>query len=154
MSKVTKRPGRPRKAKPLTPAERMRAYRKRKRAAGLKEVRSWLPEQAQQQSTYSDHRILEARSLSMHCKIAQKISRDPTLLEIPRRNLERWTKRAGGHPPRYILEWERILSQSWPTVAEFITSGSEQAVRLRQSSPFAGVLSPRERKQIYDAFRA
>ena len=153
MSKATKKPGRPRKAKPLTPAERMRAYRRRKRAAGLKEVRNWLPAESEH-ATYSDHRILEARSLGLHCKIAQKISQDPSLLKIPRRNLKRWSERTSGPPPRYILEWQQILDQPWLAVAAFITSGSEEAVRLRQSSPFAGVLSPRERKQIYDAFRA
>jgi hypothetical protein len=35
-----------------------------------------------------------------------------------------------------------------------VTEQSENAARLRQSSPFAGVLSPAERKRIYDAFRA
>jgi hypothetical protein len=37
---------------------------------------------------------------------------------------------------------------------EFMTSLRDKAVRLRQSSPFAGLLTPQERRRVYDAFRA
>jgi hypothetical protein len=35
-----------------------------------------------------------------------------------------------------------------------LVSRSERATRLRQSSPFAGVLTPAERRRVYEAFRA
>jgi len=146
--------GRPRKEHPLTPAERMRAYRCRKRAAGYKVVSKWQPVDVDNQATDSDHRVLDARSLAMHCKIARKIDQNPALLERPRRNLQRWSEAASGPLPAYIKEWKKILDRPWPDIAAFITSFSDEAVRLRQSSPFAGVLTPKERKQIYDAFRA
>ena len=154
MGRVGKRRGRPRSANPLTAAERMRAYRARKRAAGLKRVSEWRPVDSPDAPVYSDHRLLDARSLAMHCKIAQKISRDQSLLEIPRRNLVRWSQRTSGDLPKFIAEWQDILERPWPQVAALITSCSEEANRLRQSSPFAGVLAPKERKRIYEAFRA
>ena len=154
MGKTGEKRGRPRLANPMTPAERMRAYRARKRAAGLKRVSEWTPADFHDAIAYSDHRLLEARSLAMHCKIAQKISKDPSLLDVPRRNLERWSNRTSGTTPKVITEWQAILGEPWPQVAAFITSCSEKAIRLRQSSPFAGVLDPRERKRIYEAFRA
>lgn len=154
MKKTTAKRGRPKIARPLTPAERMKAYRARKRAAGLKQVSEWVPNLDDDSQVYSDHRILDARSLAMHCKIAQKISKNPELIDIPLRNLERWRHRSGGKPPRYIDEWQRILEQPWPKVAAMISSCSENATRLRQSSPFAGVLNSKERKLIYEAFRA
>lgn len=132
----------------------MRAYRARKRAAGLKCVSEWIPVDFLDAVAYSDHRLLDARSLAMHCKIARKISRDQSLLAIPQRNLERWRQRVSGEPPKFIAEWQDILAEPWSQVVVFITGCSEKAMRLRQSSPFAGVLSARERKQIYDAFRA
>ena len=132
----------------------MRAYRARKRAAGLKRVSEWLPVDAHDAIAYSGHRLLDARSLALHCKIAQKISKDRSLLEIPRRNLERWSRRASGEAPRFIAEWQDILDKPWSQVAAFMTGCSENAIRLRQSSPFAGVLDPQERKRIYEAFRA
>jgi hypothetical protein len=89
----------------------------------------------------------------MHCKIAQKITRDPTLLDKARANLERWIAKSGDRQPPYLREWQQILERPWPEIAELITSMSEDATRLRSSSPFAGVLTPREREQVYEAFR-
>jgi len=145
--------GRPRKQHPLTPAERMRTYRRRKQAAGYKVVSKWLPAGKNNPAVQSDHHILDARSLALHCKIKRKIDQNPDFLETPRRNLARWSESASGPVPAYINEWREILDQPWPDVAVFITSFSDEAVRLRQSSPFAGVLNPKERKQVYDAFR-
>lgn len=144
--------GRPPKDRALTAAERMRAYRKRKRDAGLKSVRRWEP--AEVVRRYSDHRILDARSLAMHCKIARKISRDPELLDKARANLERWKAQSEDPMPRYLHEWQEILERPWPEIAEIITTMSEDATRLRSSSPFAGFLTAEERDLIYEAFRA
>lgn len=144
--------GRPPKDRALTAAERMRAYRKRKRDAGLKSVRRWEP--AEVVRRYSDHRILDARSLAMHCKIARKISRDPELLDKARENLERWIAQSEDPMPRYLHEWQEILERPWPEIAEIITTMSEDATRLRSSSPFAGFLTAEERDLIYEAFRA
>lgn len=154
MNKQPKKRGRPRKMHAMTPAERMRAYRRRKRAAGYKAVSRWLPTGVGYPAVYSDHQILDARSLALHCKIALKIALNKSLLDKPQRNLERWSKLTADTVPDYIREWQDVLDQSWPEVAAFITSFSDDAIRLRQSSPFAGVLTPKERKQIYDAFRA
>jgi len=90
----------------------------------------------------------------MHCKIAQKISRDPDLLDKARANLDRWSAKSKGPLPQYLSEWQEILDRPWPEIAEIITSMSEDATRLRSSSPFAGVLTSDERKRIYAAFRA
>jgi hypothetical protein len=137
----------------MSAAERMRAYRKRKRDAGLKSVRRWELAEFDYAGRFSDHRFLDARSLAMHCRIAQKISRDPDLLNKARENLERWLAKTKGPKPRYLREWRQILERPWPAIAELITSMSEEANRLRSSSPFAGVLTQEERDQIYAAFR-
>lgn len=153
MKKTSNKRGRPKKADAKSAAERMRAYRKRKRDAGLKNVRRWEPVDGLPASRYSDHRILDARSLAMHCKIVQKISQDPHLLEKAKANLSRWSTKTDGPKPRYLVEWQEILEKPWPKVAEIMTSMSENAIRLRSSSPFAGVLNDKEREQVYAAFR-
>jgi hypothetical protein len=86
--------------------------------------------------------------------IVQKISRDPVLLDIARRNLARWEKKSTGRKRGYLQEWRGILDQPWPQIAEMITSMNEESTRLRSSSPFAGVLDDQERERIYAAFRA
>jgi hypothetical protein len=153
MEKSAKKRGRPQKAHPKTAAERMQEYRKRKRDAGFRSVRRWEPADNGATARYSDHRVLDARSLAMHCKVVQKISRDPQLLDKAKENLRRWIAKSAGSKPRYLREWEEILERPWHEIAGLITDMSEEATRLRSSSPFAGVISPEEREQIYAAFR-
>jgi len=90
----------------------------------------------------------------MHAVIASKITRDPRLLEIPHANLARWRGRWADDPPAWFDEWKTIMNWPWPDIAALITEPSENAARLRQSSPFPGVLTPVERRRIYEAFRA
>lgn len=151
-SPKTKGRGRPRSGNAISAAERMRRMRARRKASGLKPVVSWL-EKEQVPGTYSSHRLLDARSLAMHVVAAEKIERDPDLLNIPRRNLERWMANSGESPAAWLNQWRQILRKPWPVIAALITELSENATRLRQSSPFAGVLTPMERRRIYEAFR-
>jgi hypothetical protein len=130
----------------------MRRMRLRRKSAGLKQVIVWVPSDPASRRPYSTHRLLEARSLAMHALIAAKITRDQSLLAKPRQNLENWSAR-WQHLPRWVLEWRQILDLPWRQIAALITEPSERAARLRQSSPFAGVLAPEERARIYDAFR-
>ena len=147
--------GRPPTGRALTAAERMQRYRVRQRAAGLRAATRW---QSTAPVTLSPgllkHRIIEARSLAMHCLIARKIEADPALLEVARRNLAAWGARYGDRLPRALEEWRAILGRPWPQIAALISDPGESASRLRQSSPFAGVLTPSERRRVYEAFRA
>jgi hypothetical protein len=147
------RRGRPPSGKALSAAERMRSMRARRKASGLKPVTRWVVE-GPPVGPHSDHRQLDIRSLAMHAAIAQKITRNPELLNVARANLRRWGKRWGRATPTWHGEWQAILKRPWSEIAALITDGGELATRLRQSSPFAGVLSHGERKRIYDAFRA
>ena len=146
--------GRPATGTALTPAERMRRLRARRKAAGFKPVVRWEPSALVVSAPYSTHRLLEARSLAMHAVIAAKIMRDPDLLAKPRENIERWSRRFGKNPPRWIGQWQRVLTRSYREIAALITDPSEQGAQLRQSSPFAGMLTTEERRRIYEAFRA
>lgn len=146
--------GRPETGHALTAAERMRRMRARRKMAGLRSVSSWQPAAPAAPAPYSPHRLLEARSLAMHALIAAKIANDPGLLSKPRQNLERWSVRWGSDLPLWAVEWRRILDRPWPDIAALISEPSESAARLRQSSPFAGVLTAEERRRIYETFRA
>jgi hypothetical protein len=133
----------------------MRRYRIRQRKAGLRASTRWRPTAIAAASPgLLKHRIIEARSLAMHCLIARKIGAEPKLLATARRNLAAWTARYGDSVPRALQEWRTVLGRPWPEIAELITDAGESAARLRQSSPFAGVLTPSERRRVYEAFRA
>lgn len=122
--------------------------------SGKTRSRIYIPVTPPAPSPYSSHRLLEARSLAMHAVIAAKIARRPELLAKPRRNLERWSTRYGKDLPRWMVEWQHTLERPWPEIAALITEPSENAARLRQFSPFAGVLTAGERRRVYEAFRA
>ena len=141
---------RPRTGKALSDAERMRRYRARRRAAGLRSVRGWAPREA----IWSDHRVAEARSLAMHVMSARRIGADPALLARARVTLDRWLERYGERPPTALAEWRALLARPWPEIAARATALTEEGARLRQSSPLATLLTAVERRRIHDAFRA
>ena len=145
--------GRPPTGSAQSPAQRMRHYRARQRAAGLRAVTRMEAPVRTLTGGALKHRIIEARSLAMHCLAAQKIMLDPALLDRVRRTLGAWRARYGRDAPRALEEWAAILRRPWPQIAAFITDSGERATRLRQSTPFAGVLSVTERQRIYAAFR-
>ncbi len=149
------RRGRPPTGRAQTTAERMQRYRVRQRAAGLHVATHWRPVTSATLSPgLLKHRVIEARSLAMHCLAAQKISNDPRLLDAVRGTLAGWRSRYGDSVPRALDEWQGILDRPWPEIAALITDPGESATRLRQSSPFAGALTPSERRRVYAAFRA
>ncbi|MCS7338591.1 MAG: hypothetical protein NZ739_10205 [Verrucomicrobiae bacterium] len=94
----------------------------------------------------------------MDIRIAEKLAAQPELLERAVRTLERWIQQRQPNPPPVLLEWQRIL-RDWPfqKILELLRSDSPEARRLRQSSPFCGILDEEERLQIlrdYEAKRA
>jgi hypothetical protein len=147
-------PGRPPTGRALTAAERMQRYRVRQRAAGLRPATRWQPmAPAGLTPGQLKHRLAEARSLALHCLIARKIAADPRLLEVARRNLATWARRYGNSLPPALAEWRAAIDRPWPEIAALITDPGESATRMRQSSPFAGVLTAAERRRVYEAFR-
>src|SRR5882672_11498138 len=96
-----RRRGRPSTGRAQSAAERMRRYRSRQRAAGLRVATRWLPARPAAISPgLLKHRIIEARSLAMHCLVARKIETDRRLLAAARRKLNKWIARYGDGVPR------------------------------------------------------
>ena len=81
--------------------------------------------------------------------IAARLRRDGRVLEDARHNLKRWMTKDGRQARACFQEWQRIVTRlSRGEIADFLTSDTPLARRLRQSSPFAGVLSAAERRTI------
>jgi hypothetical protein len=93
------------------------------------------------------HRVRELESLEIHRQVAALMNRAPMqVIGKARGTLQRWMSRsdaAAGNPA--YKEWLAILDGAKPQeIATLITTDSPTATRLRQSSPFAGILSPRQ----------
>ena len=97
--------------------------------------------------------FLDAVSWKCHRIMAERIRRDPSLLRIPRENIERWIARDvyDEGEKRSVMEWWPLLDESrLDDLAALMTDPGEEGQRLRQSSPFAGFLRPGERDAIRD----
>src|SRR5262245_28482336 len=93
------------------------------------------------------HDLATERSLEFHREIARRLLRDSTILERARERVRGWMIENPDRP--YALRWARILEEPLESVAALIVERSDLAQELRQSSPFAGVLDPRERWRIW-----
>ena len=100
------------------------------------------------------HRDLDARSLAMHRLIADKLRRDPGLLAHAQAILDRWRSSGDASTRVYDDEWSRALRAGLPATLRLMLDESEHGNELRQSSPFAGILTPRERVAFLRAWKA
>lgn len=96
-------------------------------------------------------RLIEERILARHRIVAERLQADPqAVLAHARANLERWAR---SYPidqiPGWLQEWRDLLEHPLAEILEILVSESENARRLRSSSPFAGIVSPRERWAIH-----
>ena len=102
------------------------------------------------------HTRLDARSLELHVLVSNKIKSNPQLLEIAKANIQRWRllhqNKYDKKEPYYLQVWEDIISQGVEKVCAFLQDESEYAKEMRQSSPFAGILSDEERLEIFKKF--
>lgn len=94
------------------------------------------------------HEEIDRRSLDLARAIAARIDADPRRegLVRARATCERWM--ATG-PSAAAAEWMRILANPWERVRVVLLRADEDGRRLRQNSPFCGILTPRERWDFY-----
>jgi hypothetical protein len=96
------------------------------------------------------HQRIEARSIALHKRVSELVEKDPQLLAVARQNLQIGMEVHGDLP--VFREWREILDRPMDEIRAILISPSVKARWLRQSSPFAGILEPRERWKIYEAF--
>lgn len=99
-------------------------------------------------ATRRDHAWIDERSRALHARIAEKLREKPALLSVARDNLERWERLRGADAA--LDEWSTLLdTTAFPDLLRLLTEESEKADRLRQSSPFAGILTAEERMDVF-----
>jgi hypothetical protein len=100
------------------------------------------------------HPEIDRWSLLMHRHLADRIEAgDPEPVRKATANLARWEIQHGGVAPAY-REWIEILR--WPTsrLVALLREETENATRIRSSSPFAGAIDQRLRLELLRAARA
>lgn len=101
------------------------------------------------------HELTDQISLAMGRCVAARLRQQPDLLRVAHDNLDRWTRLNASAQSllRCYQEWETILERPLEEICRLLSSDSEEARRLRQNSPFAGVLSAREVWELKQQFR-
>lgn len=97
------------------------------------------------------HQDIEERSLALVRAIVARIDADPSRhgVALARKVCARWRLREDS---RDLRLWADILDRPWAEIRARLLDPSEEGRRLRQSNPFCGILSPRERWAIYREF--
>jgi hypothetical protein len=99
------------------------------------------------------HRLAEARSIAYHGVIGQRLVADPGVVQAARDRIAAWRDQTAVAEP-YLAAWESWLSLAPESLAAKLVETGEHANALRQVSPFAGVLSARERWRLHREIRA
>ncbi len=91
------------------------------------------------------HQEIDERSLAMHRLVTEKIRNDPALFDKAKMTIARWRTTVCANSQPYLEEWEKLMNQGMEACLIVAVEDSERARALRQSSPFAGILSNEER---------
>ena len=90
----------------------------------------------------------ERRSLAISTAVALKLRENPAdVLSRARSNIEKM-RLIGPSEQRWVDVWELLLALGAGHVEALLTSTDQFARDLRQSSPFAGVLTESERREV------
>jgi hypothetical protein len=101
-------------------------------------------------ATRRDHTWVDERSRALHARIADKLRAQPSLVAVAVGNLDRWERLRGRDAA--ADEWRSLLDAPFPELLRLLTEESENADRLRQSSPFAGILTDEERTAVFQHY--
>lgn len=120
------------------------------RSRTTKEGRTAIPDSREEPRPQMDaHARRDDEKLRLHRAVARRLLLDPErVLAIARDNLRRWRLDHAAAP--YYEEWDEILrTRSVHELAEILVADSEDARRLRQNTPFVGVIPREERDAIF-----
>ena len=100
------------------------------------------------------HQDIDRRSLALHRMVAERVMDDPALFEKAKATLMRWRETVCIASQPYLEEWERLMNQGIEACLSVAVEDSQRAAALRQSSPFSGVLTNRERFRFLKRWRS
>jgi len=96
----------------------------------------------------------QVKALWLHRAVAGRLVRQPDrVLSKTRTNLAHLQAvHPNGAAARWLARWQVVLDSGTEAVLDALTSRTPLAIELRQNSPFAGVLTEAERRDVLAAF--
>jgi len=101
--------------------------------------------------TISKQQLIELRILAQHQIIAERLISNPeSVIAHAKANIKRWSLQyAADQYPVWMQQWQKLLSsEQVDTLVKILTSNQAEDIQLRSSSPFAGILSAKERWRV------
>ncbi|MCC6970826.1 MAG: hypothetical protein IT434_11475 [Phycisphaerales bacterium] len=92
------------------------------------------------------HAAIDRTSLELARRVAEGLSTHPEWIDLARRNMSAWSAQNADAPALLACyrEWRDILAGPIGGVVSALLDPGPEGQRLRQNSPFAGALAPRE----------
>ncbi|MCB1125518.1 MAG: hypothetical protein KDM81_03410 [Verrucomicrobiae bacterium] len=102
-----------------------------------------------------DHEFQDQVSLEIARRVAERLRASPAPLLVAQANLDRWSRQNADAPSLLgcYAEWRAILKRPVEDICATLLAETQEGRRLRQNSPFAGVLSPGEVWEIKSRLR-
>jgi hypothetical protein len=102
-----------------------------------------------------NHATTDMVSMELARRVAGRLRSHPELLDVARSNLTRWSRQNAATPSliRCYAEWQQILTRPVAEVCDLLCAETDDGQRLRQNSPFVGVLGPEEVWEIKSRLR-
>lgn len=94
------------------------------------------------------HRLAEERSIAYHRALASKIESDPSILDMARGRVDSWVRDQTVHA-FYAEGWRDLLALPLRELQRKLVDPGQDMRDMRQCTPFAGGLDPRERWEIW-----
>ena len=140
-------PGSETERKASLPMKVTRIRRAPKPLRGHKPARPLITAPVQLRRTAFSHAAIDRRNAKQDHLVAARLRLDRRILRRARANLNRWMAHDGKRVRPVFAEWCRLLEcLSANELADFLISDTPLARRLRQSSPFVGLLASSGRR--------
>jgi hypothetical protein len=97
------------------------------------------------------HHLAEERSLAYHRLVADRLLSTPSLVEQARARVQGWLEEQ--RSAFYAQKWLQLLDGPLEELVDLLRDPKEEARALRQATPFAGLLAPKERWALWRQVR-
>lgn len=98
------------------------------------------------------HADLDARARTVAAAVADKLAKNPSLIEDARARIALRLASASSRERKDWEEWDRLLRSTSPSrLRQILIDPGERATRLRQTLPFVDVLTDKERNAALSA---
>lgn len=111
---------------------------------------------SQNAALHNPHEPAEAWSLCLHSAIADRLEAEPErVLSIAREKLAELTASPSHRSSMpYFRRWEQLLGGPLDALLSTMRAPDQEAIVLRQASPFTGVITSGERSRLFHQWRA